>query len=146
MLKSELYEIAQRLTIDGRSTMTKEELEEAVFSHPDIHKSELYQKAQEIELSGRSNMSKEELRQALVGPELTDEDYNDKGQVVLYRVEHNDETLGYCTTRHRPGIYTLLFFHGPDPDRQNLSPTNQQRYGDIMKVAPKDAVILDPPN
>lgn len=145
VLKRELYEIAQRLDIDGRSTMTKRELEHAVFSHPDVRKDELYAKAREIDLAGRSTMTKAELRRALVGPDLTPDDYNENGQPVLYRVIYDDEQLGYCTARHRPGIYTMLFFHGPDLTRSAASETDRNRMNNILPVAPDDAVILDPP-
>lgn len=145
MLKRELYEIARRLHIEGRSTMKKADLEKAVFSHPDVRKAELYKKAQAIDLEGRSQMTKDELRHALVGPELTEEDYDKQGRPVLYRVVYDGENIGYCTSRHRAGVCTMLYFHGPDLHRTPTGITDKKRLNRIMPTAPNDAVILDPP-
>lgn len=68
--KQELYEKAQDLDIDGRSTMNKAELKEAVKDNVinDLQaqtRDELYEKAQELDISGRSTMNKEELARAI---------------------------------------------------------------------------------
>src|SRR4051794_11274489 len=61
----ELLERARALEIAGRSTMSKEELAEAVRSEESVSKEELLDRARDADIPGRSTMSKEELREAL---------------------------------------------------------------------------------
>lgn len=68
--KQELYEQAQELEIEGRSQMSKEELQDAVSEQlkEDLAEKtydQLYSQAQELEIEGRSQMSKEELQDAI---------------------------------------------------------------------------------
>lgn len=73
LTKEELYDRAQELEVEGRSTMDKEELKQAII---DVYEAsaeglqqhtrdELYGMAQEMDLEGRSNMNKEELAKAI---------------------------------------------------------------------------------
>ena len=68
--KEELYERAQALDVEGRSKMSKDELEKAVdeaqAEKPENKtKEELYERAQELEIEGRSKMDKDELAEAV---------------------------------------------------------------------------------
>lgn len=66
--KADLYETAQDLDIEGRSSMSKEELQAAIADatiDDDATKQDLYQQAQELDIDGRSSMSKTELEQAI---------------------------------------------------------------------------------
>jgi hypothetical protein len=63
--KSHLLEQAQEAVIPGRSSMSKEELAEAVESQVHQTKEELLEQAQAIGVPGRSEMSKQELLEAL---------------------------------------------------------------------------------
>jgi hypothetical protein len=63
--KEELLEQARELHVEGRSSMTKEELVEAVEAEESVTKEELLERAREANLEGRSSMTKEELRDAL---------------------------------------------------------------------------------
>jgi len=70
LTKEDLYEQAQELDIDGRSEMSKEELQQAVQqaqqnSLDQKTKDELYEMAQEQDIEGRSQMTKDELIDAL---------------------------------------------------------------------------------
>lgn len=72
--KEELYEQAQELEISGRSSMNKDELQQAIQSAQtknqtddldDKTRDELYEQAQELEIEGRSKMNKDELKSAI---------------------------------------------------------------------------------
>ncbi len=73
--KHDLYEQAQELEISGRSSMSKDELKQAVQSaqadHPHAAHSdentreELYEQAQKLDIPGRSKMNKDELKDAI---------------------------------------------------------------------------------
>ena len=63
--KEELLEQARELHVEGRSSMTKEELAEAVEAEEGVTKEELLERAREANIEGRSSMSKEDLREAL---------------------------------------------------------------------------------
>lgn len=70
--KEELYEQAQELDISGRSSMNKDQLQQAIQSaqadHDDLDektREELYEQAQELEIEGRSKMNKDELKDAI---------------------------------------------------------------------------------
>ena len=68
--KEALYDQAQELRVEGRSQMSKDELEEAVreaeADRPENQtKGELYERAQELDIEGRSQMSKDELANAI---------------------------------------------------------------------------------
>ncbi len=70
--KEYLSRRAAELEIDGRSSMTKDELREAILDHPssdldDMTKEELYERAQRLDIAGRSKMDKGELREAVEG-------------------------------------------------------------------------------
>ena len=73
MTRAMLYERAQELDVRGRSTMSRDELKEAVLQAyrergeglSDRTKEELYDRAQELEIEGRSTMTKEELVEAI---------------------------------------------------------------------------------
>lgn len=59
LTKEELYEVAQKQDIDGRSKMDKDDLLEALYEN--TTREELYKKAQKEDIQGRSNMSKSQL-------------------------------------------------------------------------------------
>ena len=63
--KEELLEQARDVNIPGRSSMTKEELAQAVEAEESVTKEELLERAREADIEGRSSMSKQELRNAL---------------------------------------------------------------------------------
>jgi len=68
--QEELYSEAQDLDIEGRSNMSKKELQKAVNEQKNsklekLSRDELYDKAQEQDIEGRSNMNKSELIEAL---------------------------------------------------------------------------------
>ena len=63
--KEELLERAKDLGIQGRSSMTKEELAEAIQSAEQPSQEDLLDRAREAGIEGRSSMTKEELREAL---------------------------------------------------------------------------------
>jgi hypothetical protein len=63
--KEELLERAREVDVPGRSSMTKDELTEAVEAEESVTKEELLERARQAGIDGRSTMSKKELRQAL---------------------------------------------------------------------------------
>ena len=68
--KKDLYARAQELNIEGRSSMSRDKLQEAIWQaeQSDLEhktKEELYDLAQNQDIEGRSQMSKDELKQAL---------------------------------------------------------------------------------
>lgn len=63
--KEELLEQARELNVEGRSSMSKAELADAVESQESVTKEELLERAREAGVEGRSSMSKDELRKAL---------------------------------------------------------------------------------
>ncbi len=73
--KDELQTWAAQLDISGRSTMTKDELVQAIRDAEiegsedgnlsDLTKDELYERAQDLDVSGRSKMDKDELEDAV---------------------------------------------------------------------------------
>jgi hypothetical protein len=63
--KEDLLERAREVNVQGRSSMTKDELAEAVEAEESQTKEELLERAQQAEIEGRSSMTKEELRKAL---------------------------------------------------------------------------------
>jgi len=63
--KDELLERAKEAGVQGRSSMSKEELEEALDEADRLSKQELLDRAKEAGIAGRSSMTKEELREAL---------------------------------------------------------------------------------
>jgi post-segregation antitoxin (ccd killing protein) len=63
--KEELLEQARDLHVEGRSSMTKEELAQAVEAEESVTKDELLERARDANIEGRSSMTKEELRDAL---------------------------------------------------------------------------------
>jgi hypothetical protein len=63
--KEQLLEQARGVNIHGRSSMSKEELAEAVEAEESQTKEELLERAREAEIDGRSGMTKKELRRAL---------------------------------------------------------------------------------
>ena len=70
LTKGMLYDRAQELDVDGRSTMTKDELKAAILDayraeHGEPTKDELMDRARALDLPGRSTMTKDELRDAL---------------------------------------------------------------------------------
>jgi post-segregation antitoxin (ccd killing protein) len=65
MTKEELLERAREVGIEGRSSMSKHELAEAVEAEESVTKEELLERAREAGIEGRSSMTKEELRHAL---------------------------------------------------------------------------------
>lgn len=66
--KGELLEQARELHVEGRSSMSKEELAKAVEAEESVTKEELLERAREAGVEGRSSMSKDELRDALHEP------------------------------------------------------------------------------
>ena len=63
--KEELLEQARELNVEGRSSMSKDELASAVESEESVTKEELLERAREAGVEGRSSMTKDELRKAL---------------------------------------------------------------------------------
>jgi flagellar motor protein MotB len=63
--KEDLLEQARELNVHGRSSMTKDELAEAVEAEERVTKEELLERARDAEIEGRSSMDKDELRAAL---------------------------------------------------------------------------------
>lgn len=63
--KEELLEQARELNVHGRSSMTKDELAQAVEAEERVTKDELLERARKAEIEGRSSMAKDELRDAL---------------------------------------------------------------------------------
>jgi hypothetical protein len=63
--KEELLERAREVNVPGRSSMSKEELAQAVEAEEAVTKEELLERAREAGVEGRSAMTKEELRAAL---------------------------------------------------------------------------------
>jgi hypothetical protein len=63
--KDELLERAREVNVQGRSSMTKDELAEAVEAEESQTKDELLERAQQAGIEGRSSMTKDELRAAL---------------------------------------------------------------------------------
>ena len=63
--KEELLEQARGVNVHGRSSMSKQELAQAVEEEESKTKEELLERARDAEIEGRSAMTKEELRQAL---------------------------------------------------------------------------------
>lgn len=63
--KEELLERAREVNVQGRSSMTKEELADAVAAEEAVTKEELLERAREAGIEGRSSMTKDELRDAL---------------------------------------------------------------------------------
>ena len=70
LTKDELMERARELDVDGRSSMTKDELKEAIIDAyadetEEPTRDELYERAQELDVEGRSDMTKDELKEAV---------------------------------------------------------------------------------
>jgi hypothetical protein len=65
LTKEELLERAREVNVPGRSSMSKEELAEAVEAEESLTKEELLERARDAGIEGRSAMSKDELRKAL---------------------------------------------------------------------------------
>lgn len=63
--KDDLLEQARGVNIHGRSSMSKQELAQAVEAEESKTKEELLERARDAEIEGRSGMTKKELRQAL---------------------------------------------------------------------------------
>jgi hypothetical protein len=63
--KEELLERAREVNVQGRSSMSKEELVRAVEAEESLTKEELLERARQAGIEGRSSMTKEELRNAL---------------------------------------------------------------------------------
>jgi hypothetical protein len=63
--KEELLERAREMNVSGRSSMSKEELAQAIEAEESLTKEELLERAREAGIEGRSSMTKEELREAL---------------------------------------------------------------------------------
>ena len=63
--KEELLEQARELHVEGRSSMTKQELAQAVEAEESVSKQELLDRARDAHIDGRSSMTKEQLREAL---------------------------------------------------------------------------------
>jgi len=63
--KEELLERAREVNVPGRSSMSKEELAQAVEAEESVTKDELLERAREAGIEGRSSMTKDELRKAL---------------------------------------------------------------------------------
>jgi hypothetical protein len=64
--KEELLERAREVNVHGRSSMSKEELAQAVEAEENLTKEELLDRARKAGIEGRSSMTKEELRSALL--------------------------------------------------------------------------------
>ncbi len=72
LTKDEVMERAQELDVEGRSSMTKDELKDAILDAYDDDpegdgptKEELYERAQDLDIEGRSQMDKQELQDAV---------------------------------------------------------------------------------
>ena len=65
LTKEQLLERAREVNVQGRSSMSKEELAEAVDAEESVTKEELLERAREAGVEGRSSMTKDELREAL---------------------------------------------------------------------------------
>ena len=63
--KTELLEQARELDVEGRSSMSKDELEQAIEAEESVTKDELLERARQAGIEGRSSMTKDELRKAL---------------------------------------------------------------------------------
>jgi hypothetical protein len=63
--KEELLERAREVNVHGRSSMSKEELAQAVGVEESLTKDELLERARQAGIEGRSSMTKDELRAAL---------------------------------------------------------------------------------
>jgi hypothetical protein len=63
--KEELLERAREANVHGRSSMSKEQLAQAVEAEESLTKEELLEQARQADIEGRSSMTKEELRKAL---------------------------------------------------------------------------------
>jgi hypothetical protein len=63
--KEELLERAREVEVPGRSSMTKDELTQAVEAEESLTKEDLLERARDAGIEGRSGMSKKELRKAL---------------------------------------------------------------------------------
>ena len=68
LTKDELLERAREANVQGRSSMSKEELAQAVEAEESLSKDELLERARQADLPGRASMTKEELRTALHDP------------------------------------------------------------------------------
>lgn len=63
--KGDLLEHAREVKVEGRSSMSKEELAQAIEAEEALTKEQLLEQAQDAEIEGRSSMTKEELREAI---------------------------------------------------------------------------------
>ena len=68
--KEALYDIAKDTAVEGRSTMNKEQLQDAIADVDmapleELTRDELYQKAQLLGIEGRSKMSRDQLLEAI---------------------------------------------------------------------------------
>jgi hypothetical protein len=63
--KEELLERAREVNVQGRSSMTKDKLADAVEAEESQTKDDLLERAQQAGIEGRSSMTKDELRTAL---------------------------------------------------------------------------------
>jgi hypothetical protein len=63
--KEELLEQAREIKVEGRSSMSKEELTQAIEAEEALTKEQLLEQAQSAEIEGRSSMTKQELREAI---------------------------------------------------------------------------------
>ena len=63
--KDELLERARESNVHGRSSMSKEELAQAVEAEESLTKEELLERARKADIEGRSSMTKDELRKAV---------------------------------------------------------------------------------
>jgi hypothetical protein len=63
--KEELLDRAREVNVHGRSSMSKEELAQAVEAEESLTKEELLERARNAGIEGRSAMTKDELRKAL---------------------------------------------------------------------------------
>jgi len=63
--KEDLLERAREVKVEGRSSMSKEELAQAIEAEEALTKEALLEQAQDAEIEGRSSMTKEELREAI---------------------------------------------------------------------------------
>jgi hypothetical protein len=65
LTKEELVERARAVKVEGRSSMSKEELTQAIEAEEALTKEQLLEQAQSADIEGRSSMTKEELREAI---------------------------------------------------------------------------------